>query len=541
VSGALPAGRGGEAEVFRFLAGGRPPSRLLPRLARAGYAAQEPGREVLEELLLETQDGRLRKAGLRLGIARRGDLVLWRMEGPGGAREGVLEGGWAGSCAAPPVERLPEEAAAAASGRRLLPLLRLRLRREARRLSAPGGSELEMAWDTASGASPWAAKPAWVPAPALVTVTARGEAREEGRHLAIYLRDRLGLEPASADAVGLALGVLGLPEPGAPSPERFVLHADDPLALAARKIVGLQAMRMWANTEGTLRDLDPEYLHDLRVATRRLRAALRLLAPVLGPRRCGSLRVELGWIGRLLGAVRDLDVFLGNLDIQAARLGSGAAVAGLLAQELRRRREPEFEALAAALASRRYSALLRRLRTLGDSPPPRRPRGPQGLPAGRAAGEMIRAANRRVLKAGRRLAPDSPPLVLHRLRILIKRLRYTAEFFREAFRAPDGSDRLAKILDALVQFQDCLGEHQDAVVAMARIRALAEEMAREGKMPSDQLLELGALIQVQREIARERRDRLQALWARYDRRAVRRRLARLLPPEPGETSQESGA
>ena len=88
----------------------------------------------------------------------------------------------------------------------------------------------------------------------------------------------------------------------------------------------------------------------------------------------------------------------------------------------------------------------------------------------------------------------------------------------------------------MVRFQDCLGEHQDAVVAMARIQDLAKDMVRRGALSPDQLLNLGGLIQVQREIAQDRRRRLRKLWARFDRRSVRRRLANLgvtAQPLPG--------
>lgn len=530
-----------KVEVLRFLAGGSPPSRVLPRLRRAGYTAAPPRREAREALLLETQDGRLRKAGLRLGVAPWPSPSRWLLEGPLGESEGPLAGGWSGPTLDPAPAGLPEEAVAAAAGRRLLPLVLLRTRREERALTTPSGAPLRLFWETVAAASAWSSPPSWAPPRKLLGVAAQAPSREEAQLLATYLRDRLGLEPIAQDAASLALEDLGLPEPGAPAPARFALLPSDPLALAARKVVALQAFRMAANTEGTRRDLDPEFLHDLRVATRRLRSALRLFGPVLGPKRSASLRLELGWIGRLLGAVRDLDVFLGNLQEQAARLGEGAAVASLLAQELSRRREPEFDALASALASRRYAALLRRLRALGDSPAPKRLRGVQNPPADRAGGAMIREANRRVQKAGRSLGPDPPAAQLHRLRILIKRLRYTAEFFRDAYRGPDGSDRLAKILRELVAFQDCLGEHQDAVVAARRIRELAEEMDAQGRMPPEVLLELGALIQVQREVARERRGRLQALWSKYDRKVVRSRLARLLPAGAPETSPGQGA
>jgi len=74
------------------------------------------------------------------------------------------------------------------------------------------------------------------------------------------------------------------------------------------------------------------------------------------------------------------------------------------------------------------------------------------------------------------------------------------------------------------------------VMAMARIQDLANEVVRRGTLAPERLLDLGALIQVQREIARDRRGRLARLWSRFDRRSVRGRLADLgvvSPPLPG--------
>jgi len=142
-----------------------------------------------------------------------------------------------------------------------------------------------------------------------------------------------------------------------------------------------------------------------------------------------------------------------------------------------------------------------------------------------AAPILIQRAQKRVLKLGRTIGPDSPAADLHRLRILFKRLRYTCEFFREAFSDPiSEEDALADYVRAMVRFQDCLGEHQDAVVAITRIQDLAKDMVRRGTLAPERLMDLGGLVQVQREIARKRRGRLRKLWARFDKPSMRKRV-----------------
>jgi len=513
------------------LPAGYSPAVLLRRLARAGYIAGPRLLSRSECLFLETQDGRLAKQGFRFSLRGMRNAQAWSLSGPDGESAGPFEGKLVFRSLSSEEPGLPGPVKDLASGALFFPLVRLRVAAWATRLRSPSGSILGFRTERFTAVlprEPWAKSTGPL---SLVTVRWLEGDQEALLHLATYLRDRLGLPEAPGDACRVALLALGIPEPGAPIPAHLRIQPEDSLAAAGRKVVGQQLLKMKANMKGTLEDLDPEYLHDLRVATRRLRSALRLLAPVLGPKRCDALRAELGWIGQLLGAVRDLDVFILNLQTQAQRLGEAGGIATLLADELRRHRVPARDALCAALASRPFGALVRRFETLVASPPPRHPRGQQRARVGEAAPVLIRQAQKRVLKLGRSIGPDSPAADLHRLRILFKRLRYTCEFFREAFVDPvSGTGALAEYIQAMVRFQDCLGEHQDAVVAGGRIQALASDMVQRGALSPDQLLNLGGLIQVQREIVRDRRGRLGKLWARFDRRSVRKSLAALETP-----------
>lgn len=299
-------------------------------------------------------------------------------------------------------------------------------------------------------------------------------------------------------------------------PEALTVTSADTVAAAARKIVAQQVLRMKTNLEGTRRDLHPEFLHDLRVAVRRLRSALRLLGPALGPRRTQSLRLELKWIGGCLGAVRDRDVLGAHLEGLRPRLGEAASVLDALASELALERAEAREALESALDGARFAALARRLEALASSTPPLRLSPFAALPAGEAAATFLRKAEKPVLALGSSLAASAPDEALHRLRILVKRLRYTAEFFGGAMDADPGA-----YIRALVAFQDCLGEHQDAVVALGRLESMAEAVA--GRSGPEGLLSLGAVLQVERDIARERRRDLPKLWPEFRKRAARLR------------------
>lgn len=527
------------------LPGGNSPSVLLRRLRRAGYLADPPALSRYECLFVETQDGRLAKGGYRLSVRQARHGAAWHVSGPEGEREEPFEGEVPFRSLSPDAAGVPHPIQELAGGRLLIPLVRLRVYAWEARVQSPSEGTLALRAERFIASPPRQGWSRDARQQRLLTVRLLAGNPDALLHLVTYLRDRLGLPASSGDACHTALQVLGLREPGAPVPAHLRVRPEDPLALAARKVVGQQALRMGANVGGTLEDLDPEYLHDLRVAARRLRSALWLFAGILGPVRCDLLRVELNWIGGLLGAVRDLDVFSLNLQEQPQRLGEAGAIAELLADELGRQRGPMRGALTAALASRRFLSLMRRLEALASSPSPRRPRGLQGVPVAERAPALIRKARKRVLRLGRTIGPDSPAADLHRLRILFKRLRYACEFFREAFVDPtSGKDPVADYIAAMVRFQDCLGEHQDAVVAMARIQELAKDMVQRGGLAAEPLLNLGALIQVQREIAHERRGRLAKLWARFDKRSVRKRLAGVEGKAPrasrtGETSDRT--
>lgn len=525
--------------VVRFLVpSGRTPKGVLGALSRAGYGVERRPAAIVADRFLDTQDGRFARVGSRLRLRARSDSWLFRFEPAEGS---AVEAPHAMGPLAWPLPSegatLPDQAAALAGGRGLFPILTLRLSWMEAGLTTPGGGRMDLCCESLRAAVP-PFDPTTHPFPfraTLLTARLLEGAPGEADYLAVYLRDRLGLTPSSLDACGLALGALGRPEPGGHALEANRVRPEDPLALAARKVLAGQALKMRANTEGTLLDLDPEYLHDLRVATRRARSALKLLGPALGPKRADLLRLELGWLAGLLGEVRDLDVFIAGLKGQAGRLGEAARVAMALEAELWVRRGPAREALVSALEGRRFANLMARLHALASSTPPQRPRGLSAQRADTAGPLFLRKAYRRVVKQGRVSVPVpgaipeavSTPAALHRLRILFKRLRYASEFF-----APALGKRLDPLLEAMVKFQDCLGEHQDAVVAAARVELLAREMAARGDLPLQALLDMGGLIQVQREIAGERRARLSGLWKKFDRGSVRRLLG------PGSGSKE---
>ena len=483
--------------------------RVRAALGALGWQVTETAPTRRHDTYLDTHDGRLARAGLQLRRCR--GRRRWELFG---ADEPVVE---RGAAAGPTRGAVARRVAEVAGGERLLPVLEVRGTGRTVRLDGPDGP-VEAAFETWRLADPLGRS-----AERLVRVLDLApSAGERVGRLAEALHRIAGLEPI-ADVVAEGLRRLGVPRPGAPLPPGLRVAAPDPPAEVVRKVLGRQALALRTNVDGAALDLDPEFVHDLRVATRRSRAALRLFGPLLDEERVAALRVELTWAAGVLGAVRDLDVLLDRLRSQLARTGVPRPAARWVLGRLERDRRAALLALVEALRSSRFAALVEALDAVKALPP-------EGWPANAAdwGAAAIRRAARRV---GRwQPAADEPTgAELHRLRIAFKRFRYTCEFFADAL-----GDEVRAAIRELVRFQDILGAHQDAVVALHRLDELVGAAATAGAKPA-LLVALGALQQVQREEANGRREAFARAWPRLPKRL--RRLRRgLRPPDSEEGS-----
>ncbi|MGV8041901.1 MAG: CHAD domain-containing protein [Thermoanaerobaculaceae bacterium] len=288
-------------------------------------------------------------------------------------------------------------------------------------------------------------------------------------------------------------------------PERLALTAGDPLALAARKILARQAFLVSRHVAGTIEGTDPEELHDLRVASRRARAALRLLREALPADRAAVWREELRWLGGLSGAARDADVFGQRVGLHLRELGVPAAARRPLLSLLAEDRRDARGRLAEALRSDRFTRLVAELGSL--------PEGFGADGAGHAgdgsacdlAPALIRRELRRLRRWRRRRIELLTAAELHAIRIAGKRARYALEFFADIL-----DPGLWDHIRTFVALQDCLGAHQDAVVARARLAGAAGRLAAAGTGP-ETLAAVDALMRRERELAAGRRRELAEL------------------------------
>lgn len=225
------------------------------------------------------------------------------------------------------------------------------------------------------------------------------------------------------------------------------------------------------NVDGVLRDIDTEFLHDLRVAVRRTRAAIKLLGTVLPGDLAARYKDEFKWLGDLTTPVRDLDVhLLGFDDLAGSLLAFTPADLEPFREFLSRRRAQEFRRLTVGLRSPRFRSLMDDWRKALEGILSTRTRKRQ--PASALAAERTSRAIALLVRHGSAIAATSPAESLHDLRKRGKEVRYLLEFFAPIYDA--AAYRL--VVSDLKKLQDCLGEFQDSQVQREEIAVLAESM-----------------------------------------------------------------
>ena len=224
-------------------------------------------------------------------------------------------------------------------------------------------------------------------------------------------------------------------------------------------MLGEQRRALLTHEAGVRIGTDPENLHKHRVAARRARAFLRATRHLTAPEWREPLNEGLRALGKLTGPVRDLDVLIEYVDTERPTLGDDdqPGVERLRAQ-LQTEREAHREALLAGLASDEYRTLVE-----GLDAPPQLAGEIESIPLDDIATRELR----RLLKAIRRLDDHPADAELHALRITVKRARYAAEL------AGPGDPARDRFLEQARKLQTLLGDHQDAAVAEAQLRAAA--------------------------------------------------------------------
>ncbi|HEY2218194.1 MAG TPA: CHAD domain-containing protein [Gaiellaceae bacterium] len=447
------------------------------------YSVAAAGTHVQSDTYLDTEDQRFSRAGFALRVRRLGrrrgaeatlkaiDSTPTKVSGLRSRREVSEQLDDADPALVARAGGPVGQRVRAVAGRKpLLPLFEVRTRREVLKLQTTGSAGGEIALDetairpaNGSPAARFQRVEIEIPESALAGIEA----------FVTELRAHCALQPAGLSKYEAGLLSAGITRP---APERFGPTEVGPgvtIREVALAVLRRQFSAMLAKEPGTRLGDDIEELHDMRVASRRLRAALALFEAVL-PETILGLKDELAWIGGQLGAVRDLDVQLEQLEswIDAAAPEDRDPLRALRSVLEAQRADARGEMLE-ALESRRYDSLVRRFgRTLRARHATRS--GAASLPALAVAPDLIDARWTSVRKASKHLGRSATAADYHRLRIRCKRFRYALEFLTDVY-----AGRARPVLKRLVALQDLLGLHQDAVVAIERLRALTAQRGSE--------------------------------------------------------------
>jgi CHAD domain-containing protein len=429
----------------------------------------------------DTADHRLARAGITLRSREENGRNAWQLKLPRGSSRLEIE--HEGGPARPP-SPFRNALFGVTRGRELKSLARLKTRREGVLVTDQGRPVAEVVLDDVAVMDGNRVLDAFR--------ELEVEARDDGRRALEQIERALRRAGAtSGNGKPKLLRVLGEsythaePKPDAPAGE----HLRAMIAAQLRAVLAYDpAIRLGGTTED---------VHQLRVATRRLRSVLRSARPLLDREWTDSIRDELRWLGDALGTVRDLDVLIEYVEHAAADLPSGdhralsSVVSGLAGVRGERRAK-----LVEQLSTPRYSAVLDVLES------------PQLVDSKATVADLAAAEFERARKAARRTETDEE---LHKLRVRVKRARYAAELAERAVGKP-----AAAFVKAAKRFQDVAGEHQDAVVAERRLRELAEQTGR-GRA----LFVLGQLVERQRARRSAARAAVPNAWKRLEKRGLK--------------------
>jgi CHAD domain-containing protein len=239
-----------------------------------------------------------------------------------------------------------------------------------------------------------------------------------------------------------------------------------PGAAAVKAMVHRQHARMLAHDPGVRLGDDPEDIHQLRVATRRLRAVLRSARRFFPGETADVVRRELAWLSGLLGAVRDLDVLIERVRDERPELDlpaqtEAAHVVDLLVAD----REAARGRLLNTMRTKRYLRLLARVEELAEGPPT----ATDDIPVGKLA----RVEFKKLRAAASSLGPEATDEELHKVRVRVKRARYAAEVAEAVVGKP-----ASRFVEKAKRLQDVAGELQDAAVAEERLSLVSERVVR---------------------------------------------------------------
>jgi len=257
------------------------------------------------------------------------------------------------------------------------------------------------------------------------------------------------------------------------------LARTDTLADVLKMLIWSCLQHFQNNLSGAMEDGmiggDAEYLHQMRVALRRLRVVLKMTEKVIADRQLAGLYKDVAALGVTLGRIREWDVFIAQtVQPMCARMAGHAGLQALLAAG-ERQRAACYLSLWGAAQAHELQRLLLRFAIWMNGPYWRRAGWQQSataLPAQDFVARRLNKLAKRFALSGQQL-DTADATRLHALRIIAKKLRYSAEFFAACY----DKQKAEAFLATLSKVQDVLGQINDVAVAHRLLDGLAADAA----------------------------------------------------------------
>lgn len=241
---------------------------------------------------------------------------------------------------------------------------------------------------------------------------------------------------------------------------------------AALQKMGRRSLGMLLRNEDAALEGDPGGIHQMRVAVRRLRAVLAAVKPMLPEEHFRWANGELKWLGSGLAPARNCDVFAASLLAPVAGALEGERDLGRLAQAVERQRRGAYARARETIQSPRYTAAMLRLARWFEArgwrdQPVTEDSARLVAPVGKVAPDLLARLHRKAMRRAKNFATLPPP-ERHKLRIALKKLRYTVDFLESLFDAR----QVKRFVKAVKPLQDDLGHANDVRTAPALIADL---------------------------------------------------------------------
>jgi len=299
---------------------------------------------------------------------------------------------------------------------------------------------------------------------------------------------------------------------------------EDPMSEAGRKVLHFHFERMLDHEAGTRLGEDIEELHDMRVATRRMRSAFRVFADHFEPDALRPFLKGLRRTGRALGSVRDLDVFMEKAQHYLDGLPQKErSVLDPLLAKWQEQRDAARTQMLEYLDGAKYQQFIHDfgefLLTEGAGALP----VPADKPVPHRVCHVVPALiyDRYEVVRGYETVIDTATIeTLHALRIDCKRLRYSLEFFREVL-GPEAKD----VIKEVVVIQDHLGNLHDADVACGLLVGFLDAWSRAEQRERIDVSGVTSYLVAKQNELRSLVDSFPGIWGHFDRREMRRQLA----------------